>query len=65
MTFLAPGRLWLLLLVPVLVGLYLLMQWRRRTYTMRFTNVALLSSVAPRRPATRRGRENADRARPG
>jgi len=54
MTFLDPGRLWLLLLVPLLVGLYLLLQWRRRTYTMRFTTMALLSSVAPRRPGWRR-----------
>jgi Ca-activated chloride channel family protein len=54
MTFLAPGRLWLLALVPVLVGLYLLLQWRRRAYAMRFTNLALLSRVAPRRPGWRR-----------
>lgn len=54
MTFLAPERLWLLLLVPALVGLYLLLQWRRRSYAMRFTNMALLSRVAPRRPGWRR-----------
>lgn len=54
MTFLAPGRLWLLLLVPLLVLAYFLLQRRRRRYAMRFTNLALLSRVAPRRPAWRR-----------
>jgi hypothetical protein len=29
MTFLSPGRLWLLAVIPVLVGVYLLMQNRR------------------------------------
>ena len=52
--FLAPGRLWLLLLVPVLVGLYLWAQRRRRGYAVRFTNLALLGQVAPRRPGWRR-----------
>ncbi|WP_020577577.1 VWA domain-containing protein [Actinopolymorpha alba] len=54
MTFLAAGRLWLLLLVPLLVAAYLLLQWRRRKYAMRFTNLSLLSRVAPKRPGWRR-----------
>lgn len=54
MTFLSPGRLWLLALVPVLVGAYLLVQTRRRQAAVRFTNLALLSQVAPRRPGWRR-----------
>lgn len=54
MSFLAPERLWLLALVPLLVLTYLLVQRRRRAYTMRFTNLALLDTVAPRRPAWRR-----------
>ncbi|GAA2759734.1 VWA domain-containing protein [Actinopolymorpha rutila] len=54
MTFLAGERLWLLLIVPVLVVAYLLLQRRRRRYALRFTNLALLSRVAPRRPAWRR-----------
>ena len=54
MTFLAADRLWLLLFVPALVAAYLVLQWRRRKYSLRFTNLPLLSRVAPRRPAWRR-----------
>lgn len=54
MTFLEPTRLWLLLLVPALAVAYVLLQWRRRKYALRFTNVALLDKVAPRRPGWRR-----------
>lgn len=54
MTFMAGDRLWLLLLIPVLLVGYLLLQLRRRRYTMRFTNLALLDRVAPQRPAWRR-----------
>lgn len=52
--FLAPERLWLLLLVPVLVVAHVLVQRRRRTYALRFSSLALLGQVAPRRPAWRR-----------
>ena len=54
MTFLAPERLWLLLLVPALLVGYLLLQRRRRAYAVRFTNLALLDKIAPRRPEWRR-----------
>jgi len=54
MTFLSPQRLWLLLAVAALVAAYVLLQWRRRKYTVRFTNVNLLASVAPKRPGWRR-----------
>jgi Mg-chelatase subunit ChlD len=54
MTFLSPERLWLLGLLPALAAAYLLLQLRRRQYAVRFTNLALLSQVAPRRPGWRR-----------
>lgn len=54
MRFLAFGRLWLLLLVPALIGLYVALEFRRRRSAVRFSNLALLESVAPRRPAWRR-----------
>jgi Ca-activated chloride channel family protein len=54
MTFQAP--LWLLGLVAVvaLVALYVVLQLRRKAYAARFTNVALLGSLVPRRPGWRR-----------
>lgn len=54
MTFLAANRLLLLLGVVGLAAAYLLMQQRRRGYAVRFTNLSLLSSVAPKRPGWRR-----------
>jgi Ca-activated chloride channel family protein len=54
MTFLAPSWLWLLVPVVLLAALYVVMQFRRRTYAVRFTNVDLLDKVAPRRPGWRR-----------
>lgn len=52
--FLAASRLWLLLGVAALGVLYLVLQWRRRSYAVRFTNIELLDKVAPRRPGWRR-----------
>jgi Ca-activated chloride channel homolog len=53
MSFLNPERLWLLLLIPVLVGAYVVLQRRRRHYALRFSNLALIDSVLPRRPQWR------------
>jgi Ca-activated chloride channel family protein len=54
MTFLSPERLWLLALLPVLATAYIVLQMRRGRYAVRFTNLALLSQVAPKRPGWRR-----------
>lgn len=54
MSFLAPDRLWLLLAVAVLVAAYVVQALRRAAYTVRFTDLDLLASVAPRRPGWRR-----------
>lgn len=53
-TFLSPLRLLLLLAVVGLGVIYLVFQRRRRSYAVRFTNLELLESVAPRRPGWRR-----------
>jgi len=47
---------WLLLLIPValLAAAYTGLQLRRNKYAARFSNVALLGSVAPKRPGWRR-----------
>jgi Ca-activated chloride channel family protein len=50
-----PQRLWLLVLVAALLAAYVAVQLvRRPTYAVRFTNLALLDVVAPRRPGWRR-----------
>ncbi|HEY3560919.1 MAG TPA: VWA domain-containing protein [Kribbella sp.] len=54
MQFLSPGRLWFLLLIPLIVAGYIFLQHRRSQYALRFTNIALLDRVAPRRPQWRR-----------
>jgi Ca-activated chloride channel family protein len=53
-TFHDPARLWLLLAVAGLLVAYVVMQGRRRKYAVRFTNITLLDSVAPKRPGWRR-----------
>ena len=52
--FSEPERLWLLLVVLALAGLYVAVQFSRPRYTVRFTNLELLDQVAPRRPGWRR-----------
>jgi Ca-activated chloride channel family protein len=54
MSFLAGFRLWLLVVVALLAAAYVVVQRQRRHYAVRFTNVDLLASVAPKRPGWRR-----------
>jgi len=53
-TLLRPAFLWLLVGVLALGAIYVVMQRRRRHYAVRFTNLDLLASVAPKRPGWRR-----------
>ncbi|MCZ2820784.1 VWA domain-containing protein [Modestobacter sp. VKM Ac-2977] len=54
MTFQSPWWLTALLAVVALVGLYVVLQRRRAKYAARFTNVALLGSLVPKRAGWRR-----------
>ncbi|TMC10240.1 MAG: VWA domain-containing protein [Chloroflexi bacterium] len=54
MSFLDPAWLPALLIIPCLAALYVVLQRRRRTYALRFTNLELLASVVGRRPGLRR-----------
>ena len=53
-SFLSPWRLLLLVVVVALAVVYVLFQRRRSAYAVRFTNLELLESVAPKRPGWRR-----------
>jgi len=54
LTFLSRSRLWFMLAVAALAAGYVVMQLRRKEYAVRFTNLALLDSIAPKRPGWRR-----------
>ena len=54
MSFQSPWLLLGLLAIPMLAGLYLTSQQRRRTYAVRFTNLALLNQVMGKGPGFRR-----------
>jgi len=52
--FMHPGRLWWLFAVVGIVVLYVFAEVRRRRNLIRFSSVAMLDSVAPRRPVVGR-----------
>ena len=54
MSFQSPWLLLGLLAIPLLVGLYVTSQRRRRAYAVRFTNLALLNQVMGKGPGFRR-----------
>jgi Ca-activated chloride channel homolog len=54
MMFQSPWWLLALLAVVALAGLYVGLQLRRKAYAARFTNVALLGTLVPKRPGWRR-----------
>lgn len=54
MSFLAPERLWLLVVVAALLVAYVVLQRRRPRYALRFTELDLLASLVPRSAAWRR-----------
>lgn len=54
MSFQSAAWLWLLLVVLAVAALYVVLQLRRRAVAVRFAQVALLRSVAPKRPGWRR-----------
>jgi Ca-activated chloride channel homolog len=54
MSFASPFILWGLLLLPVALIAYWLVQWRRIKYAARFTNLDLLANVVDATPGRRR-----------
>lgn len=54
MSFLAPDRLWLLLLPAAAVVGYLVMLRRKQRYALRYSDLELIDKVAPDRPGWRR-----------
>lgn len=54
MTFLNPERLWVLLVVPVLVAIYIFLVLMKKKTGMRFTNTAILGQVVPKQSQWRR-----------
>lgn len=54
MSFLAPDRLWLLLIPAAAIVAYLVMLRRKQKYALRYSDVELIDKVAPDRPGWRR-----------
>jgi Ca-activated chloride channel family protein len=54
MQFLSPDMLRLLLIIPVLVGAYILAQRRRTRYALRYSSLAVVKDALGKRPGIRR-----------
>ena len=54
MQFIWPGALWALILVPVLVALYVLVQRRRRKYALRYASLTLVRDALDKGPGIKR-----------
>jgi Ca-activated chloride channel family protein len=54
MSFLWPGLLWLLLLIPVLIVVYLLILRRRQKYALRYSSLSLVKEAMKSGPGFRR-----------
>lgn len=54
MTFLFPLGLWLTLVVPILIGLYIWAQRRRQKYALRYASLSLVKEAMGRGPGIRR-----------
>lgn len=54
MQFIWPGALWALILVPVLIALYLLVQRRRRKYALRYASLTLVRDALDKGPGIKR-----------
>lgn len=54
MTFLWPGFLILLGLIPLIIGIYILMLRRRRRYAVRFSSLSLVREALPRQSILKR-----------
>ena len=54
LSFQSPPWLFALVLIPIAIAAYVLLQGRRREYAVRFASLATLASVAPRTPGWRR-----------
>ncbi len=52
--FLSAERLWLLLIIPALVAIYLVLQRRRKVFAARLASADMLSSIVPKRSGWRR-----------
>ena len=52
MSFIWGGMLWLLALVPVLAGLYVLAQRRRQKYALRYASLTLVKDALGKGPGS-------------